>query len=358
MTTKTFMMMAGGTGGHIFPALAVAKALQKQGHKIVWLGSEGKMETRLVPQVNPDIALEVIPMQGLRGNGLKRKLAMPLMVLKAISMTRQIIKKHGVDAVIGFGGFVSFPGGVAAKTLGKPVLVHEQNAIAGLSNKLLAKFADRVLYAFPGVFDQADGLVGNPVREEIAALAEPAVRFEGRSGRLKLLVVGGSLGAKVFNDTLPEALALLPEADRPIVQHQTGKDKAAAVQAHYQTLGLDVQSSEFIDDMVGAYAQADMVLCRAGALTVAELAAAGVGSILVPFPHAVDDHQTQNAQYLVAGRAAICQQQTEFSAKWLADYLQGLSREACLAKAKNARALALADAADKVAAAALASVTQ
>lgn len=358
MTTKTFMMMAGGTGGHIFPALAVARSLQKQGHKVVWLGSEGKMETRLVPQVNPDIVLAVIPMQGMRGNGLKRKLSMPWMVLKAIAMSRSIIKKHRVDAVIGFGGFVSFPGGVAAKMLGKPVLIHEQNAIAGLSNKLLAKFANRVLFAFPGVFPNADGLVGNPVREEIATMAEPAVRFAGRSGRLKLLVVGGSLGAKVFNDTLPEALALLPEADRPEVQHQTGKGKAQSVQAHYQTLGIGAQSSEFIDDMVSAYANADMVLCRAGALTVAELAAAGVGSILVPFPHAVDDHQTQNAQYLVAGRAAICQQQTAFSAKWLADYLQVLTREACLAKAKQARALALADAADKVAAAALASVAQ
>lgn len=356
MTTKTFMMMAGGTGGHIFPALAVAKALQKQGHKIVWLGSEGKMETRLVPQVNPDITLAVIPMQGMRGNGLKRKLAMPFMVLKAISMTKKIMKEHQVDAVIGFGGFVSFPGGVAAKMLGKPVLIHEQNAIAGLSNKMLAKFASRVLYAFPGVFPNPDGLVGNPVREEIASMVEPEARFAGRSGKLKLLVVGGSLGAKVFNDTLPEALALLPEADRPIVQHQTGKDKLASVQAHYQTLGIEVQSSEFIDDMVEAYATADMVLCRAGALTVAELAAAGVGSILVPFPHAVDDHQTQNAQYLVAGRAAICQQQTAFSAQWLAEYLQGLNREACLAKAKQARALALADSADKVADAAIASV--
>ncbi|MBP6563226.1 MAG: undecaprenyldiphospho-muramoylpentapeptide beta-N-acetylglucosaminyltransferase [Neisseriaceae bacterium] len=357
MTTKTFMMMAGGTGGHIFPALAVAKALQKQGHKIIWLGAEGKMETRLVPQVNPDIVLEVIPMQGMRGNGLKRKLAMPLMVLNAIRLSRAIMKKHRVDAVIGFGGFVSFPGGVAAKSLGKPVLVHEQNAIAGLSNKLLAKFANRVLFAFPGVFPNADGLVGNPVREEIAAMAEPEARFAGRSGKLKLLVVGGSLGAKVFNDTLPEALAQLPEAHRPIVRHQTGKGKAESVQAHYQTLGIDAHSSEFIDDMVGAYAEADLVLCRAGALTVAELAAAGVGSILVPFPHAVDDHQTQNAQYLVAGRAALCQQQTEFNAQWLADYLQALTRAACLAKAKNARALALADAADKVAAAALASVT-
>ena len=208
MAAKRFLLMAGGTGGHIFPALAVAEVLRARGHHVVWLGSEGAMETRIVPQ--HDIELETLAIKGVRGNGLKRKLMLPFTLAKAVQTASAIIKKHRIDAVIGFGGFVTFPGGVAAKLAGVPIVIHEQNAIAGMSNKYLARWARRVLYAFPKAFDNADGLVGNPVRAEIANLPEPAVRFAGREGRLKVLVMGGSLGADVLNKTLPETLSLLP----------------------------------------------------------------------------------------------------------------------------------------------------
>ena len=347
MSGKTFMVMAGGTGGHIFPALAVARALQAHGHQVVWLGAEGAMETRLVPPTG--IPLVTLAIKGVRGNGWKRKLLLPWTLLNTIQAALAVIKQHRVQAVIGFGGFVSFPGGVAAKLAGVPLLIHEQNAVAGLSNKVLAKVAQRVLYAFPDVLPYPDGLVGNPVRADIAAMPPPQQRFAGRSGKLKVLVVGGSLGANVFNERLPEALALLPEQQRPQVYHQAGRGKLIDLQARYRAAGVEAMCVEFIDDMVAAYSDADCVICRAGALTVAELAAAGLGGVLVPFPHAVDDHQTVNAQYLVRGHAAECVAQTDFSAAWLAQRLTDLDRAQCLAWAENARTLALPDAAAKVA---------
>ena len=280
MSGKTFLLMAGGTGGHIFPALAVAQALQARGHHVVWLGSEGAMETRIVPQY--DILLETLAIKGVRGNGLKRKLMLPFTLAKTISAASKILKKHRVDCVIGFGGFVTFPGGVAAKISGIPIVIHEQNAVAGLANRQLSRWARRVLYAFPKAFDHPDGLVGNPVRADIANLPAPIERFAEREGRLKILVVGGSLGADILNKTVPRALALLPEEKRPQVFHQSGRNKLGTLEADYQTAGVQAQCVEFIDDMVSAYRNADLVISRSGALTIAELTAAGVGALLVP----------------------------------------------------------------------------
>lgn len=347
MSGKTFLIMAGGTGGHIFPALAVAQALQAEGHHIVWLGSEGAMETRLVPQYS--IALETLAIKGIRGNGIKRKLILPFTLANTIAAAKRIIRQHRVDAAIGFGGFVSFPGGMAAKLSGIPLIIHEQNAIAGLSNRVLARFATRVLYAFPKAFDAANGLVGNPVRADIARLPEPNTRFAHRAGRLQLLITGGSLGADVFNQLLPEALALLPPEARPEVYHQSGRNKLGDLQERYNQLGIAAQCVEFIDDMPKAYEQADLVVCRAGALTIAELTAAGLGALLVPYPHAVDDHQTANARFMAQAGAALLLPQNELTAAKLADILVGLNRATCLEWANHARTLTNPDSAKRVA---------
>ncbi|MCO6504078.1 MAG: undecaprenyldiphospho-muramoylpentapeptide beta-N-acetylglucosaminyltransferase [Snodgrassella sp.] len=346
MSTKTFMLMAGGTGGHIFPALAVAEALQQHGHRIIWLGSEGAMEARLVPQYN--IRLETLAIKGIRGNGLKRKLLLPFTLIKTIIAARKIIKKHGIDAVIGFGGFVTFPGGIAAKASGLPLIVHEQNAIAGLSNKVLAKFANIVLYAFPNVFTNKNGLVGNPVRADIANLPTPQQRFSDRQGVLSILVVGGSLGADALNQIVPQAIALLPVEQRPKITHQSGRNKLVDLQQNYQQLGVEACCIEFITDIPSAYRQADLVICRAGALTIAELTAAGAGAFLVPYPHAVDDHQTANAQFMVKNGAAVLLPQSRLTANLLHSLLADLSREQCLQMAIQARALAQPDSVDKV----------
>ncbi|MBR6026912.1 MAG: undecaprenyldiphospho-muramoylpentapeptide beta-N-acetylglucosaminyltransferase [Neisseriaceae bacterium] len=346
--SKTFLVAAGGTGGHIFPALAVAQSLQKQGNNIIWLGSENAMETRLVPKYN--IPLETVAIKGIRGNGIKRKLALPFTLMKTISAVSKIIKKHNISAVIGFGGFVSFPAGVAAKINGIPLIIHEQNSIAGLSNRALSKIATRVLSAFPSAFPQyKDGLIGNPVRHEIANIQQPKQRFNKRSGRLNLLIIGGSLGAKVFNETLPEIIAALPANQRPAIIHQCGKDNSIDVAQRYRDKNITAQCIDFIDDMVSAYANADFIICRAGALTIAELTAAGLGSILVPFPFAVDDHQTKNAQYLVQANAALCVPQPEFTIENMAKKIGKLNREQCLQQAQNARKLAKPNAADDIA---------
>ncbi len=346
--SKTFLLMAGGTGGHIFPALAVAQSLKQQGHQVVWLGSKDSMEERLVPQHG--ITLETIAMKGVRGNGLKRKLMLPFTLWQTVQAAKDIIQRHQIDAVIGFGGFVTFPGGMAAKFLGVPIVIHEQNAVAGLSNKVLAKWAARVLYAFPKAFEQyPDGLVGNPVRAEIAQLPEPKQRFAERSGSLNVLVVGGSLGAQVLNEIVPQALAMLPETQRPHVTHQSGRNKLDALKQAYAQANVQAQCIEFVDDMVSAYRDADIVICRAGALTIAELTAAGVGALLVPYPHAVDDHQTANARFMVSAQAGLLLPQSELTAAKLAEVLAGLTRETCLQWAEQARTLALPNSADDVA---------
>lgn len=348
---KKILIMAGGTGGHIFPAIAVAQRLQSQGWSVVWLGGAGGMESRLVPQHG--FQLETIQMRGLRGKGLKSLLTAPWMIAKAFFQAHQVIKNHRPNMVIGFGGYTGFAGGIAAKLNRKPLVIHEQNAVAGLTNRVLSVFATRTLCAFPsafGVMAREADWVGNPVRADIVTLAVPQTRFVDRVGVLRVLVVGGSLGAQVFNEVLPLALALIPEEQRPNVIHQSGEKHQTALIKNYQTAGInEVACVPFIDDMAQAYAQADVVLCRAGALTVAELAAAGAAAILIPYPTAVDDHQTANARYLSDNQAAILLPQAQANPEKLAEILQNLTRADCLEMAKQARKLALTQATEKVA---------
>jgi len=345
-TSRTLLVMAGGTGGHIFPALAVANALRAKGWKVVCLGAAGKMEEKIVPQAG--IQLETLAISGVRGKGVLTQLAQPWIQLKALWGALRVIDKHRPDVAIGFGGFTGFPGGVAMKLLRLPLAIHEQNSVAGLTNKTLAKIADKVLFAFPSAFDRQDGCVGNPVRAEITQVAEPAERFASRSGPLKLLVVGGSLGAQVFNEEVPKALALLTQEERPQVIHQAGERHIASLQQNYANAGVSVECAPFIADMAKAYADADLILCRAGALTIAELACVGAASVLVPFPHAVDDHQTGNAQYLSESGAGLLIGQKDFSAEKFAALLKEMSRERCLEMATAARQLAKPDATARV----------
>ncbi|MBO1519296.1 undecaprenyldiphospho-muramoylpentapeptide beta-N-acetylglucosaminyltransferase [Oceanisphaera sp. DM8] len=345
---KTLLVMAGGTGGHVFPGLAVADLLAAQGWTIHWLGTAERMEAQLVPQHG--YPLHTITIAGVRGNGLKRKILAPLHIIKAIFQARKVLKQVQPQVVLGMGGFAAGPGGVAAWLAGIPLVLHEQNAAAGVTNKLLARFAKRILMAFPGAFADAKNtqVVGNPVRTDVLTLPLPKERISAAGEPLRVLVVGGSLGAKILNETVPEALAL---ASNIAVRHQTGRGNSQAVQAAYGALNIKADVSDFIDDMAGAYGQADLVVCRAGALTVSEVAAAGVGAIFVPLPHAVDDHQTKNAQTLSDQEAAILMPQPELSATRLAEQLHYFNehRAALLAMAEQARSLAITDAAERVA---------
>ncbi len=343
---RTIMIMAGGTGGHVFPALAVAEYLSAQGWRVVWLGARTGMEAKLVPKHGYEMAW--LRFSGLRGKGLLRALALPANLLLAFWQSARAILARRPDVVLGMGGYISFPGGMMAALLNRPLAIHEQNSVAGLANKVLARLADRVLQAFPEALPGAE-VCGNPVRKEIAALAPPQVRFAARTGRLKLLVLGGSLGAKALNDTLPLALALLPEEARPEVTHQAGAQHLDALRQGYAAAGVHAELFAFIDDMASRYAEADLVICRAGALTVAELACAGVASILVPFPYAVDDHQTSNAKFLSARDAAMLLPQPQLSAERLAELLRGLTREHLLDMAVKARVLGKSDATEAVA---------
>lgn len=342
MSKRTLLVMAGGTGGHIFPALAVAQAVEARGWKVVWLGAAGAMETRVVPQYG--IPLETLAITGVRGKGLLKKLAQPWVQLKALFCALRVIFRHRPDVAIGFGGFTGFPGGLAMRLLWLPLVIHEQNSVAGLTNKTLAKIASRVLFAFPSAFPGRDGCVGNPVREEITTVLAPEARFAGRSGPLRVLVVGGSLGAQVFNEEVPKALALLSPEARPLVTHQAGEKHIDALRANYAAAGVDADCVPFIRDMASAYAEADLVICRAGALTVSELACVGAASVLVPFPHAVDDHQTGNARHLSDNGGGELIPQNVFDADRLAGLLQNLNRDQCLAQAIAARKLAKPDA--------------
>lgn len=339
------MIMAGGTGGHVFPALALAENLKQQGWRVVWLGAKTGMEAVLVPKHGYEMAW--VRFAGLRGKGVLRALVLPFSLLIAFWQSARAILRERPDVVIGMGGYISFPGGMMASFLGRPLLIHEQNSIAGLANKVLSRLADRVLQAFPGALRGAQ-VSGNPVRREIAALAAPRARYAVRVGRLRLLVLGGSLGAQVLNETVPRALALLPEEARPEVAHQAGEKHVDALRARYAAAGVKAETLAFIDDMAARYGAADLVICRAGALTVAELACAGVASILVPFPYAVDDHQTSNANFLAAAGAAILLRQSELTAERLAELLRGLTRERLLEIAEKARALGKPDATEIV----------
>ncbi|MFA6970943.1 MAG: undecaprenyldiphospho-muramoylpentapeptide beta-N-acetylglucosaminyltransferase [Gallionella sp.] len=344
--SRSILIMAGGTGGHIFPALAVADILREQGWQVTWLGAPNSMEADLVPKHGYEMAQ--VRFSGLRGKGLLRKLLLPLNLLIALWQSALAMFRYRPDVVLGMGGYITFPGGLMAALLRRPLVIHEQNSVAGLSNKVLAMLASRVLCGFPDVLPKALWC-GNPVRSSIAALPEPQQRYAARNGRLNVLVVGGSLGAKALNEALPQALARLPEAMRPNVLHQTGKNHHAAVVALYKEAGVLADVQPFIEDMAASYAHADLVICRSGALTIAELATAGVASLLIPFPFAVDDHQTHNARFLSERGAAVLLPQTELNADKLAQLLSGLDREKLLAMARQARSLAKPESADAVA---------
>jgi UDP-N-acetylglucosamine--N-acetylmuramyl-(pentapeptide) pyrophosphoryl-undecaprenol N-acetylglucosamine transferase len=333
---RTIMIMAGGTGGHVFPALAVAGYLKQQGWRVVWLGAKTGMEATLVPKHGYEVAW--VRFSGLRGKGLMRAALLPFNLLVAFWQSARAIFAQRPDVVLGMGGYISFPGGMMASLLHRPLVIHEQNSVAGLANKVLARLADKVLEGFPGSLPGAQ-FSGNPVRQDIAALGAPGARYAVRSGRLRLLVVGGSLGAQILNETVPQALALLPQGERPEVTHQAGEKNIEALRAGYAGAGVQAELVAFIDDMAARYAGADVVLCRAGALTVAELACAGVASILVPLPHAVDDHQTGNAKFLSERGAAVLLPQSELTPENLARLLRGLDRQQLLAIAEKARQL-------------------
>lgn len=344
--SRCILIMAGGTGGHVFPGLAVADYLRDQGWRVVWMGNPDGMEARLVPSRGYEMAW--VRFAGLRGKGLVRLLMLPFNLLRGFWQALREIGRVKPDVVLGMGGYVSFPGGMMAVLRGIPLALHEQNSIAGLANKVLARVADRSASGFPGVLAHA-AWTGNPVRAEIAAMPAPGERYAARSGRINLLVFGGSLGARALNDNVPAALALLDESQRPQVVHQSGAQQLDALRAAYRTAAIDAELVGFIDDMAARYAAADLVISRAGALTVAELAAAGVAAILVPFPHAVDDHQTSNARFLADAGAAILLPQSELSPARLAAIIGGLTREALRAMAEKARALAKPDATRQVA---------
>ena len=346
---RTVLVMAGGTGGHVMPALAVAESLRGEGWRVVWLGTRAGMEAKLAVEKGFDMAW--VRVAGVRGKGLLAKLLLPANLLAAFWQAARAIFRERPDVALGLGGYVAFPGGMMASLLGKPLVIHEQNAIAGLTNRVLACLADRVLLGLPAAFSHgndkplpcgqvAADWVGNPVRPPIAALPEPARRLAGRSGPLRLLVVGGSLGAQALNELVPQALARLPEATRPQVRHQSGAKHLDALQANYAAAGVAADCLAFIEDMAEALAWADLVICRAGALTVAEIAASGSAALFVPFPFAVDDHQTANARFLADGGAGWLMQQKELNATNLADWFAGLTRETLLARAEKARALA------------------
>ena len=342
------LIMAGGTGGHIFPGLAVADSLRAQGVPVVWLGAVGGMETRVVQA--QQIELHTVAVSGLRGKGIKARLLAPLMLLRALVASLRVVRRLRPRCVLSMGGYVAGPGGLAAWLLRRPLLVHEQNRVAGFTNRRLAGIARRVLAGFADALPRAEW-VGNPVRAAIAALPPPRQRFADRPNQPRLLVLGGSLGARALNLTVPQALALLPPAERPQVLHQCGSRGLDEARAAYAQAGVDAEVVPFIDDMAGRYGWADLAVCRAGALTVAELTAAGLGALLVPFPHAVDDHQTRNAEALLAVGAAELMQEKDLDAQALAQRLQSLlhDRPRLLAMAEAARTLARPDAAQAIA---------
>jgi UDP-N-acetylglucosamine--N-acetylmuramyl-(pentapeptide) pyrophosphoryl-undecaprenol N-acetylglucosamine transferase len=342
-------IMAGGTGGHVFPALAVAHELATRGWQVHWLGTPDSFEARVVPQQGFEI--DTIAAFRLRGQGLRDRLLAPLRLLRAMHQAWQVLRRRRPQVVLGMGGFVTGPGGLVSRLLRMPLVVHEQNAIPGMTNRWLARLASRVLEAFPGSFPAATGALatGNPVRPEITALGPPEPIGGDRA--LHLLVMGGSLGAQALNEGVPAALALVPAEERPAVRHQAGRGKAEAARAAYLAAGVTATVSEFVDDMAEAYRWADLVICRAGALTVSELMAAGLAAVLVPFPFAVDDHQTVNARFLTRAGAARLLPQTELQPDRLAALLRSLLSDRALlhAMAGEAYRLARRDAATRVA---------
>lgn len=319
MKSKSVLIMAGGTGGHIFPGLALAKEMQARGHQVAWLGTKVGMESTLVPKENIDIYY--IPVKGVRGKGLKALLLAPWNIVSSVMAAAKVIAAVKPNVVVGLGGFVAGPGGVAAKLKCKPLLIHEQNAVAGTTNKLLANIADKVLTAFPcGLKNEV--CIGNPVRKEIGDLPPPERRMGSRAEKINVLIVGGSRGALAVNELVPQAFALLEGSSKLDVWHQAGANKVAATKKQYASANVPARVEAFIDDMAAALAWADVVICRAGALTISELAAVGLGAVLIPFPYAIDDHQTENAKYLADHGAAIIRQQKDLSGESLAELLK------------------------------------
>jgi UDP-N-acetylglucosamine--N-acetylmuramyl-(pentapeptide) pyrophosphoryl-undecaprenol N-acetylglucosamine transferase len=346
------MILAGGTGGHVFPGLAVAHAMQAIGWHVVWLGTRNGMEATLVPQHG--FTIELINFSGLRGKKLINYLLLPWRLTRACWQSHQVLRRQHPQIVLGMGGYPALPGGIMAFLSGKPLLIHEQNRIAGLTNKILAKLAKRILLAFPGAIQSQTNKIqvtGNPIRTEIVQLPSPETRYTQRTGKLKILVVGGSLGAQALNTVLPQALSMIPENQRPIVTHQSGKAHLAALQQAYAKYGVTGNLLAFIEDMAMYYQECDLVICRAGALTISELAAAGVASVLVPYPYAVDNHQTANARFLSEHNAAVLWPQSELTADSLACWLRACTRKKLQTMAMNARTLAMPEATQSVVAA-------
>ncbi|MDJ0806484.1 MAG: undecaprenyldiphospho-muramoylpentapeptide beta-N-acetylglucosaminyltransferase [Gammaproteobacteria bacterium] len=344
------MVMAGGTGGHVFPALAVADWLREQGCDVYWLGTPKGMETRLVPERG--YRMETVDVRGLRGMGWQRRLAAPFVLSRALWQVFGVLRRNRPGLVLGMGGFVSGPGGLMARLLRIPLVIQEQNTIPGLTNRFLARIANRVFEAFPGSFNPSVQAVasGNPVRPEIEALPNPEQRLKDHGGRSRLLILGGSLGAQVLNRTVPAALARLEPGLRPQVLHQAGEKTLQDALDAYAQHGVGAEIKPFLEDMAGAYGWADLVICRAGALTVSELTAAGLGALLIPFPYAVDDHQTQNAGFLVDAGAGLLMPQSELHAASLGAILQELLRDPqrLLSMAQAARRIARPRAAERV----------
>lgn len=353
MSAPVALIMAGGTGGHVFPALALARALRERSWQVVWLGTRRGIESRLVPAEH--IPIEWLSIGGLRGKGVATLLLAPFRLARALFEALRIVHRLRPSVVVGLGGFASGPGGVAAWLLRRPLLIHEQNAIAGFTNRSLARIATQVLAAFPGAFGAGVNaqVIGNPVRSEIAALPAPPLRFATHRGPIRVLVIGGSQGAVRLNSVVPQALALVARGAQLEVRHQSGERWLTQAQRCYQEAGVNAQISAFIDDMAAAYAWADLVICRAGALTVSELAAAGIGAVFVPFAAAVDDHQTHNAAYLVQQDAALLIAESELTAERLAQLLAPLcqGRGRLIAMAERARLMARPQATELLAAA-------
>jgi UDP-N-acetylglucosamine--N-acetylmuramyl-(pentapeptide) pyrophosphoryl-undecaprenol N-acetylglucosamine transferase len=328
------LVMAGGTGGHIFPGLAVAEGLRERGWRVHWLGAPGSMESRLVPPRG--FPLETVDFGGVRGKGPLTLALLPLRLLRAFWQALQVVRRVKPDVLVGLGGYITFPGGMMGTLAGKPLVLHEQNSVAGMANKVLAGIADRVFTAFPGALSKAEW-VGNPLRSAFLQQPAPAQRLSGRTGPLRLLVVGGSLGAKALNDTVPQALALIPQSERPQVLHQSGEKQIDALRASYRAAGVQAELTPFIDDTAAAFADADLIVCRAGASTVTEIAAVGAAALFVPFPHAVDDHQTSNARFLVDAGAAWLVPQHQLTPAALAQRLREVRRDQLMQMAIKAK---------------------
>ena len=346
MTKPSILVMAGGTGGHIFPGLAVAEYLRICGWNVFWLGNQAGMEYRLVKSCN--FPFEAVEFGGLRGKGLKTKLMLPINLMRACFQSWKIIRRLKPNVVLGMGGYITFPGGLVSKLLKRPLVLHESNSVAGSANRALSKIAMRTLTGFPETMTNAEW-VGNPIREEFDHMLTSAARYDHRQGPLSILVVGGSLGAAALNENIPAALALIPIESRPKVIHQSGDKHLADLQKRYADLDVTADIRPFIDDMPAAYAQADLVICRSGAMTVSEIAACGVASFLIPFPYAIDDHQTANAKFLSDAKAAVLLPQQSLNPQDLALMIQNFTREELKEMALRAHALAKPHATQRVA---------